>query len=41
MERRRECYENAADFTVNTDGRTIADVAEEVRGLLMSGKKVP
>ena len=41
MERRRECYENAADFTVNTDGRTIAEVAEEVRGLLMSGKKVP
>ena len=34
MEKRRECYENAADFTVNTDGRSIAETAEEVRRIL-------
>lgn len=34
MEKRRECYENAADCVVSTDGRTIAEVAEEVRSLL-------
>lgn len=36
MEQRRECYEAAADHTIATDGRTIAETAEEVRKVLRS-----
>ena len=34
MEQRRECYEAAADYIVPTDGRSVAEVAEEVRSLM-------
>lgn len=30
MEKRRACYEDAADFVIATDGRDVADICEEI-----------
>lgn len=34
MEKRREAYEAAADFIVDTDGRTVRQICEEISGYM-------
>lgn len=34
MERRRQAYENAADITIATDGKTVAEIADEIISII-------